>query len=186
MATLQEKVQCWLVWCYKTRGYREQVLWRYWLSERYIKQWYYKPTGDGCLQEVWAVGAMKHWHCCIVYLGQVLFGNTSIRKIPDSHHWPQSPLKQQITVFFLYCLLAFCILSGSPIISTCSCHQDMKLSWVGRMVCHPHTGFYYSILLTYLSYGYGSLCNISGIDLRGSGYRKMSNLYPVVSVNVLS
>jgi len=53
------------------------------------------------------------------------------------------------------------------------------------MASHPHTAFYYSKLLTYLSY-YGCFSNISGMDLCGSGYRKMSNLYPVVNVNLLS
>jgi len=54
------------------------------------------------------------------------------------------------------------------------------------MAYHPHTGFHYSKLLTYQSNGYGRFHNISGVDLGGSWYRKMCNLYPVVSVNVLS
>ena len=41
------------------------------MPESCIKQWYNKPIGDGCLQVVWAEGAMKQWHCCILYLDQV-------------------------------------------------------------------------------------------------------------------
>ena len=37
-----------LVWCYKARCDREQVLRRYWLPEGCIKQWCDKPTVDGC------------------------------------------------------------------------------------------------------------------------------------------
>jgi len=33
-------------------------------------KWYNKPAGDGCLQEVFAGGAMNQWLCCILYLGQ--------------------------------------------------------------------------------------------------------------------
>jgi len=59
-----------LVWCYKATGDRDQGLWRYWLSEQCIKQRYVKPTGDSCLQEVWALGAMKQLHCCISYFAR--------------------------------------------------------------------------------------------------------------------
>ena len=45
-----------LVWCYKARGESEKDLWRYWLHEDCIKQWYDKPSGYGCLSkkcELW-------------------------------------------------------------------------------------------------------------------------------------
>jgi hypothetical protein len=32
-----------VVWCYKARGDKEHDLWRYWLPEDCIKQWYDKP-----------------------------------------------------------------------------------------------------------------------------------------------
>jgi hypothetical protein len=67
-----------------------------------IMQWYNKPTGDDCLQEVWAEGTMKQLNCCILYLGQVLW--SAVGK--------HSPFKQQITVCLLYCfsgLFAFCL-----------------------------------------------------------------------------
>jgi hypothetical protein len=35
------------------------------------------------------------------------------------------------------------------------------------MAYNPHTRFYYSIILTYLSYDYGSFRNICGIALVG-------------------
>jgi hypothetical protein len=101
-----------LVWCYKVKGDREQVLWRYWLSERCIKQWYDKPTADGCLQDLWAGGAMKQWHCCILYLGKVLYWNTRFRNILDLHHRLECPFTQQITLCFLYYFLglrSFCL-----------------------------------------------------------------------------
>ena len=68
----KKKYSVCLVWCYKTRGNREQDLRSYWQPEGCLKQWYDKTTGDVCLQEVWAGGAMMQWHCCILYLGQVL------------------------------------------------------------------------------------------------------------------
>jgi hypothetical protein len=49
-----------LVWCCTAKGGREPDLWGYWLPECCIKQCYDKPAGDGCLQEVWAGGAMKY------------------------------------------------------------------------------------------------------------------------------
>ena len=41
------------------------------------------------------------------------------------------------------------------------------------MVYHLHTGFHYCKLLTCLSYEYGSLSYISGMDLGGSVYRQI-------------
>ena len=62
-------------------------------------------------------------------------------------------------------------MSGCPI-NMCGCHQDLSLLLIGSMVYNPHARFYYSKLLTYLSYDYGSFSNISDIDLCGSGVRK--------------
>jgi len=43
------------------------------------------------------------------------------------------------------------------------------------MEYHPHTGFHYSILLTYLLYDYSSFINISGMDLDVSEYGQVLN-----------
>jgi len=47
-------------------------------------------------------------------------------------------------LFPLLFLRSLSILSGCPTISIRICLQDMKLSWIGPMVYHPHTGFHYS------------------------------------------
>jgi len=48
-------------WCYKARCDREQDLWRHWLPEGCIKQWYNKITGDGWLWEQWSTDiALSH------------------------------------------------------------------------------------------------------------------------------
>jgi len=54
--TVQEIAVLVLVWLYKARVDREQDLWRYWLPECTIKQWYNKPTGDGCLRKNCGLG----------------------------------------------------------------------------------------------------------------------------------
>jgi hypothetical protein len=166
-----------LVWSYKGSGDREQYLWRYWLPERYIKQWHDKPTGDGWLQEVWAGGAMKQCHCCISYLGQVLWCAVGKQKF-WGYYWftPLTTLSIQtadnclLPLLFFRCLT---ILSGCHIFNICFGHQDMKLWWIGPIAYHPHTGFYYSKLLTYLSHDYGRFSNISGMVLNGSEYRQI-------------
>ena len=68
----------WIVICYRGLRFLERAavllvfsLWSYWPPECCIKQWRDKPTGDGCLQEVWAGGGMKNWHSCISFLIQV-------------------------------------------------------------------------------------------------------------------
>jgi len=42
------------------------------------------------------------------------------------------------------------ILSGCPVINIRSCHEGMKLSWIGPTTYHPHTRFHYSKLCNYL------------------------------------
>ena len=93
-------------WSYKARCDREQDLWRYWLPERCIKQWYDKPTGHGWLQVVWAGAAIKQWHCYISYLDRALRHTvkTQDSKHHDSHHWPHSPLTKQIDFCLFYCV----------------------------------------------------------------------------------
>ena len=70
-------------------------------------------------------------------------------------------------------LKSLSILSGYPAINVCNCHQDRSLSRVGPMRYHPHTGFHYSKVLTYLSHDYVIFINISGMDLDGSGERQV-------------
>ena len=127
-----------LVRCNKARGDREQDLWGYWLPEGCIKQWCDKPSGYGCLSKKCEQG--EHEAMTLLYL------------IP----WlPLMSLKSPS------------ILSGCLIVNIHSCHQDRKLSWVGPMEYHPHAGFHYSKLLTYLCHDYSSFRNISGLDLCG-------------------
>jgi len=84
-----------LVWCYKATGDREQDLWSYWLPVGCIKQLYDKPTGDGCMQEVWAGGSnealtllyLRTWSSPLTYRVK-----TQVSKCYYSHHWPESPL----------------------------------------------------------------------------------------------
>jgi len=42
------------------------------------------------------------------------------------------------------------ILCACPVINICSCHEGMKLSWIGPTTYHPHTRFHYSKLCNYL------------------------------------
>jgi len=46
------------------------------------------------------------------------------------------------------------------------------------MEYHPNSGFHYSKLLKYLCYDYGTIINISGINLDGNEYRQVSTFYP--------
>jgi len=121
------------VWYYKAIGDREQDLWRYWLHEGCIKQFYDKPTGDGCLQELQTGGAMRQWHCCILYFDQApqhTKGRAQDSIHYDSHHWPDPPFTQLITLCFFYCVSgpwAFCqaVLFLKNVFATkvWSCHE---------------------------------------------------------------
>jgi len=104
-----------LVWCYKPTGDREQDLWRYWLPECCIKQGYDKPMGEGCLckkcerRDQWISDILVS--CTLSKCTDMQYANTSFRNILDSHHWPDSPFRQQKTFCFLYCfsgVWAFC------------------------------------------------------------------------------
>jgi len=54
------------------------------------------------------------------------------------------------SLLLLLFLRSVSILSGCPVINICSCHEGMKLSWIGHTAYHPHTRFHYSKLQTYL------------------------------------
>jgi len=103
-----------LVWWCKAISDREQDLWRYWLSEGYIKQRYDKPTADGCLckkcdlQQQWssdiAVSRTLTKHC------NIRSENTIFERL-----WLSPLTRMSIDIAdrscFLYCLLglrAFC------------------------------------------------------------------------------
>ena len=163
-----------LVWCYKARGDREQDLWWCWLSEGCIKQWCNKPSGCGCVrkkceqEEQWssdlAVSCVWSRH-----------SNIQCENTRFETYWLSWLTRIHIdladrSVFPLLFLKSLCIFSGCSIITLSSCHQDRKLPWFGPIEYHPHSGFHYSKLLTHLCYDYSSFSNISGLDLRGSGY----------------
>jgi hypothetical protein len=101
-----------LLWCYIAPVDREQDLWRYWLPEGCIKQWYDKPTGGGCLQEVWAGGGMKQWHCCILYIFQVPICIVCKHKV-QKHFWstPLTRISIAVADISLLPLLLFSSLS---------------------------------------------------------------------------
>jgi len=69
------------------------------------------------------------------------------------------------SVLPLLFLKSLCILSFCPIVNIRSCQQDRKLSWVGPVEYHPHSGFHYSKHRTYLCRDNSSISNISGLDL---------------------
>ena len=120
---------------------------------------------------------MKKWHCCILYLIQVPIPTVYKHKV-QKYFWstPLTRISIDVADSSLLPLLfvsSLSILSGCPIINICGGHQDMKLWWIWPMAYHPHTGFYYPKLLTYLSHDFCSFSNISGMDLNGSGYRQI-------------
>jgi len=46
------------------------------------------------------------------------------------------------------------------------------------MEYHPHTGFHYCKLVTYVCHEYGSFSSTSGMEVGGSGYGQVSNFHP--------
>jgi len=153
-----------LVCCYKARGDREQDLWRYWLPEGCIKKWYDGASGYGCLSKKCLKG--EQWSSDLAVSrtltkhSYIQCENTRFKRL-----W-LSPLptihidiadSYVLPVMFLRSLS---ILSSCPIINIHSCHQDRKLSWVGLMEYHPHTGFRNSKHLAYLACYYVSFMNI--------------------------
>jgi len=160
-----------LVWCYKARGDREQDLLRYRLSENCIKQWCDQPSCCGCVSKKCEQG--EQWSsdpavfCVLSKLSDIQSENA---------YWLSWLITNHIdlvdsSVLPLLFLKSLCILSGCLIINIRSCHQDRKLSRVGPMEYHPHTGCHNSKLLTYLCHDYNSFSNISGMDLCVGGYR---------------
>jgi hypothetical protein len=117
-----------------------------------IMQWYKKPTGDDCLQEVWPEGTVKQWNCCNSYLGQVLWCAVEKQKF-WKYYWftPLTTISIQTADNCLLPLLflrSTSILSCWPIINIHSYHQDVKfvMYWT-----HGITSTYWvSLLLTFI------------------------------------
>ena len=141
-----------LVWCWKARDDREQELWGYWLPEGCIKQWCDKRSIYGCLNKKCELGEheavtllyLVSWPSCLTYRVK-----TQDLKHYVSHHWPVSPVTQQLGLWVLYCFSGLWALLLLTYVVACkfwSCHE------LGCMQCHPHTGFHYSKLLTYVSW----------------------------------
>ena len=168
----------------KARGDREQDLWRYRLSEGCVKQWCDKPSGCGCLgkkcvsrgsNEVWTGGAMKceqgeQWSSDLAVshiqskLSDIQSENTRFRTYISPLPRMHIDVADRSVLPLLF-LKSLCILSFCPIVNIRSCQQDRKLSWVGPVEYHPHSGFHYSKHRTYLCRDNSSISNISGLDL---------------------
>jgi len=114
-------------------------------------------------QHVFEGGAMKQWPCCITYLDQALWHTEWKHKIKTLWLSPLTTINIDISDSCVLPVMfhsSLSILSGCPIINIHSCHQDRKLSWVGPMEYHPHTGFHYCKLLTYLCQVCSSFSNV--------------------------
>ena len=136
-----------LVLCYKARGDREEDLWRFRLSERCVKQWNDKRSGYGCLGKKCKQG--EEWSSDLAVshiqakLSDIQNENTRFR----TYISPLPRIYMDVadrTVLPLLFLKSLCILSFCPIVNIRSCHQDRKLSWVGPVEYHRHSGFHYS------------------------------------------
>ena len=168
-----------LVWCCKSPGDREQSSWRYWPPEGCSKKWYDKRTGYGCLSKKCWLGEQCSSDiavsCNLAKHSDMQRENTSFETLWFSPLAIVSINATDSSLFHLLFLMSLNILLGCLIINICGCRQDLKLLWTGPMAYNPHTRFYYSKLLTCLSYDYGIISNTSGIDLGGSGYRQVLN-----------
>jgi len=97
---------------------------------------------------------MNHWHCCIWYLGQVLWCAVCRHKV-QKHFWstPLTRITIDVADSFVLPLLflrSLSGLSGCRIINICVAHQDVKLRLIGPMVYRLYTGFHYCKLVTCL------------------------------------
>ena len=143
------------------------------LPEGCIKKWYDKPSGYGSLSKKCEQGGQWSSDLAVSCTFSQALWHTVITQ--DSKMLWLSPLTRihidvaDSSVLPLLFLKSLSIFSGCPVINLRNCHQDRKLSWVGPMEYHPHTGFRYSKVLTCLFHDYVSFINISGMDLDGSG-----------------
>jgi len=66
------------------------------VPEGYIKEWYDKPIGDGCISKKCGLG--EEWRSDIAVshtlskCPYVQYANTRFRNTSDQHHWPESLL----------------------------------------------------------------------------------------------
>jgi hypothetical protein len=149
MATLQEKVHCFFTYVATKPHMIENKICE---DTDCIKQWYNKPTGDGCLSKKWWLG--EQWNsdisvsCVLSKHSDVQSENTRFKTL-----W-LSPMTRKLIDVANSCLPPLLILKplsillGCPVITVGSCHQDRKLSGVVPIACCPHTGFHYSKILT--------------------------------------
>jgi hypothetical protein len=149
---------------YKVTGDREEDLWRLRLPEGCITNWYDKPTGYGCLSKKSWLG--EQWSsdiavsCTLAKQSNIHSENTRFETLWFS---PLTRISINVTVSSRLHLLFLTFCPAVLWVNIFGCHQDMKLLWIGP-IAYKHTGFYYSKLLTYLSYVCGSFSNISGIN----------------------
>ena len=178
MATVQENALLVLVRCYKARSDREQYLWRYRCLKAALS------SGVTSLQVVVSsarsVSRGSNEAVSLLYLVSSPSSPTCRVKTQDlkryvSHHWPVSPVTQQLGLWFLYCfshLWALLLLTYVVASRIWSCHELDCMEYL------PLTGFCYSKLLTYLCHDYSRFINNSGINLNGSVLWQVSSFYP--------
>ena len=130
-----------LLWCYKSRGDREQDIWRCWLKAAL-------SSGVTSLQvmvvSARSVSSGSNEAVTLLYLVSSPSTRVYREKTGFKTYWLSRLTRIHIDVadssvlpfLFLYSL---CILSGCPIINICICHQDRKLSSVGPIQYHPHS-----------------------------------------------
>ena len=123
---------CW----YKARCGREQELWGYWLPEGCIKQWCDKRSGYGCLSKKCELG--EHEAVTLLYLVPWPSCPTYRVKTQDwkryvSHHWPVSPVTQQLGLCFLYC---FSGLSAILLLTYAVACKSEVMNWTVCSVIH--------------------------------------------------
>ena len=114
-------------------------------------------------QEVWAGGAWSSdlaVSCTLAKLSDIQ-SETQDSKRYVSHHWPVSPLTQQLGLCFLRSL-------RSPTVNIRSCLQEWSCHELDCMECHPHTGFITpNFLHICVWHDYSRISNTSGIISMG-------------------
>jgi hypothetical protein len=151
------------------------------MPESRMKKWYDRASADGyCSKkcELWEQRSSDlAVSCTLTKHSDIQSENTRIKTLWFSPlHTIHIDIADSCELPLLF-LKSLSILSGSPIINIRNCHQYRKLSYVGPMEYHPHTGFQYCKSLIYLCHEY-SFSIISGIDFGGNEYRRVSNFYP--------
>jgi len=150
-ATLQEKVHCWLQHnATKCKVIENQIF-----------------EGTDCLKAAWSSGVTSlegivaparivDWRSnekvSLLYVLPLPSTTTCVVKTQGSKHSWFTPLIRfsiqaaDNSLLPLLFLRSVSILSGCPVINIRSCHEGLKLSWIGPTTYHPHTRFHYSTL----------------------------------------